>query len=574
MANNGISNLRNVVPLGVLKDSIFPAKSDKEIIYLYYRSNGDLYKYSTVDNIEVNLTNTNAYNNTVLFYTGKEADVSGLDITKFTSETIEVSTAVYDYEYVQEETRYIHILVPIVYNLHSIFIDDVVNTSQFALKGIYQTKDGLTYNIYRTSTLVSLASSAKITLVLESITDSDLDTLAAHIQDTSNPHAVTKAQIGLPNVDNTADIDKPVSTPTQEAITAVKTYADNTLARKDTLDSVSLELFNHTKATNPHSITKSTINLGNVDNTSDKDKPISTAANNKFTEVENKLNNKADLLAFNELKSDTENHIANTNNPHHVTAAQLGLDELSKIFFRQVGYADEVIDLYIRRGTEEELKSIPIVNRQLLFATDTRTIYFDHCNIREGYAGGQGIDIVSDSDANLLVTSPVYYLVGTKENVPDVLKRSDLSYLLFLSEDNVKTTTDPSDPTCVTSVSTAIQTIVIGHKIWTRKQNEDDTWTDWELQDIYANNVNINNKVDELDERLTQQIEDIHTELNEDFVRSLQVREIKCVSVLPNPMERDVLYIQFMNDFLGIDYMRIKGIDEEPVDFVHYFMVS
>ena len=574
MANNGISNLCNVVPLGVLKDGIFPAKSDKEIIYLYYRPNGDLYKYSTLDNIEINLTNTNAYNNAVLFYAGTEADVSRFDITKFTSETIEVSTAVYNYEYVQEESRYIHILVPIVYNLHSIFINDTINTSQFALKGIYQTKDNLTYNIYRTSTPVSLASSAKITLVLESITDGDLDTLAAHIQDFSNPHNVTKAQIGLPNVDNTADIDKPVSTPTQEAINEVKNYADKTLARKDSLDSVSSDLSNHKKATNPHGITKSTIYLENVDNTSDKDKPISTAAKNKFTEVENKLNNKADLSAFNELKSDTKNHINNTSNPHHVTAAQLGLDELSKIFFRQVGYADEVIDLYIRRGTEEELKSIPIINRQLLFATDSRTIYFDHCNIREGYGGGLSIEKIENADADLLTIAPVYYLYGNKENVPKELKREDLSYLLFLSEDKVKKQPDPSDPTCVYTVSLAIQTIIIGHKIWTRKETEEGVWSDWEVEDVFQNRVNINNKVDELDNRVTQQIEDIHTELNEDFVRSLQVREIKCVSVLPNPMERDVLYIQFMNDYLGIDYMRIKGIDEEPVDFVHYFMVS
>ena len=574
MANNSISNLRNVVPLGVLKDGIFPAKSDKEIIYLYYRPNGDLYKYSTLDNIEINLTNTNAYNNAVLFYTGIEADVSEFDITKFTSKTIEVSTAVYNYEYVQEESRYIHILVPIVYNLHSIFIDDTVNTSQFALKGIYQTENDLTYNIYRTSTPVSLASSAKITLVLESITDGDLNTLAAHIQDFSNPHNVTKAQIGLPNVDNTSDIDKPISTSTQTAINEVKTYADNTLARKDTLESVSTDLSDHKKAINPHNITKSTINLENVDNTSDKDKPISTAANTKFIEVENKLNNKADLSAFKELKSDTENHISDTNNPHHVTAAQLGLDELSKIFFRQVGYADEVIDLYIRRGTEEELKSIPIVNRQLLFATDSRTIYFDHCDVREAYGGGQRIEVVADEDANLLTYAPIYYITGKKVNFPSILNSEDSAYLLFVSENEVKHLPNPSDPTCSIITSLAIQTIVIGHRIWTRSETEEGVWSEWVLEDIYQNNININNKVDELDERITQQIEDIHTELNEDFVRSLQVREIKCVSVLPNPMERDILYIQFMNDYLGIDYMRIKGIDEEPVDFVHYFIVS
>lgn len=33
-----------------------------------------------------------------------------------------------------------------------------------------------------------------------------------HVADDSNPHGVTKIQIGLPNVDNTSDLDKPIST--------------------------------------------------------------------------------------------------------------------------------------------------------------------------------------------------------------------------------------------------------------------------------------------------------------------------------------------------------------------------
>jgi len=39
-----------------------------------------------------------------------------------------------------------------------------------------------------------------------------------HISNTSNPHSVTKSQVGLGNVDNTADIDKPISTAVQEAL--------------------------------------------------------------------------------------------------------------------------------------------------------------------------------------------------------------------------------------------------------------------------------------------------------------------------------------------------------------------
>lgn len=42
--------------------------------------------------------------------------------------------------------------------------------------------------------------------------------LTAHIDDKDNPHEVTKSQVGLGNVDNTSDIDKPVSTAQTAAI--------------------------------------------------------------------------------------------------------------------------------------------------------------------------------------------------------------------------------------------------------------------------------------------------------------------------------------------------------------------
>lgn len=46
------------------------------------------------------------------------------------------------------------------------------------------------------------------------------DNLDTHEADTANPHSVTKAQVGLGNVDNTSDADKPVSTATQNALNA------------------------------------------------------------------------------------------------------------------------------------------------------------------------------------------------------------------------------------------------------------------------------------------------------------------------------------------------------------------
>lgn len=48
------------------------------------------------------------------------------------------------------------------------------------------------------------------------------DTIDAHIVDKTNPHLVTKAQVGLGNCDNTSDLDKPISIATQNAINEVK----------------------------------------------------------------------------------------------------------------------------------------------------------------------------------------------------------------------------------------------------------------------------------------------------------------------------------------------------------------
>ena len=42
--------------------------------------------------------------------------------------------------------------------------------------------------------------------------------LNAHVANTSNPHSVTKSQVGLGNVDNTSDANKPISTATQTAL--------------------------------------------------------------------------------------------------------------------------------------------------------------------------------------------------------------------------------------------------------------------------------------------------------------------------------------------------------------------
>lgn len=122
-----------------------------------------------------------------------------------------------------------------------------------------------------------------------------------HIADIENPHDVTKAQVGLGNVDNTADADKPISEATQGAL---DDKADET------------DLTTHTGNTsNPHGVTKAQVGLGNADNTSDANKPVSSA-------TQTALDAKASA-------STVSTHIANKTNPHEVTKTQVGLGNVT-----------------------------------------------------------------------------------------------------------------------------------------------------------------------------------------------------------------------------------------------------
>ena len=81
--------------------------------------------------------------------------------------------------------------------------------------------------------------------------DSDLD---AHVANTSNPHSVTKSQVGLSNVDNTSDINKPISTATQTALdlkaNQSTTYTKAEVDNKDTNLQTQITTLSNTKANN------------------------------------------------------------------------------------------------------------------------------------------------------------------------------------------------------------------------------------------------------------------------------------------------------------------------------------
>jgi hypothetical protein len=184
------------------------------------------------------------------------------------------------------------------------YVDDVLefaDLSSFPLIGdagvIYLAQD--TNKIYRWSGVSYIEVSQGITdhTLLNNIgtnTHADID---SHIASTANPHSVTAGQVGLGNVDNTSDLNKPISTATQNAldlITDVNWTGDynngTTYAVGDGVmfNGASFRMINFIGAAGypppaypgnwlqvTDYVSPNDIGLGNVDNTSDLDKPIS-----------------------------------------------------------------------------------------------------------------------------------------------------------------------------------------------------------------------------------------------------------------------------------------------------------
>ena len=156
------------------------------------------------------------------------------------------------------------------------------------------------------------------------------NSLGSHVDNKSNPHAVTKAQVGLSNVDNTSDLSKPISTATQTALNNKADLVGGKVPIEQLPESSSLQLgtgpddayygdkgnvaYIHSQTTsgNPHHVTKSDVGLSNVDNTSDSNKPVSTAQAN----------------AIGAVQADLDTHMVDTSNPHAVTKAQVGLGDV------------------------------------------------------------------------------------------------------------------------------------------------------------------------------------------------------------------------------------------------------
>jgi hypothetical protein len=196
-------------------------------------------------------------------------------------------------------------------------------------------------------------------LGLQNQINTNKGTMDGHIANTSNPHQVTKTQVGLGNVDNTSDLDKPISAATQTAldekmpistkygaalsltinsttyvVTAqLKDQDGNNLGTAQTID---LPLESVVVSGAYDSVTKevvltlqggSTIRFSVADLVSGLQTEI-TALNMLSADLVDDTDTTHKFVTTTE-KTNWNNHIASTNNPHQVTKAQVGLGNVN-----------------------------------------------------------------------------------------------------------------------------------------------------------------------------------------------------------------------------------------------------
>ena len=107
-----------------------------------------------------------------------------------------------------------------------------------------------------------------------------------------------KKDVGLANVDNTSDLDKPISTAVQNALDLLNTDLTDDILDVDDRLIVHIHDFD-----NPHRVTKHQVGLGNVDNTSDADKPISRATQRELSRIQGLIKGGENAVSYNSYEA-------------------------------------------------------------------------------------------------------------------------------------------------------------------------------------------------------------------------------------------------------------------------------
>ena len=202
-----------------------------------------------------------------------------------------------------------------------------------------------------------------------------------------NIPAATKTAAGVMTASDKTNLDNTVQglaneiTDRTNAINALrtelKTYVDDLIADTGSdVTALETKVNNHiANKSNPHAVTKTQVGLGNVNNTSDANKPVSTAQATAIADAK---------AAGTAAQTSINSHAGRRDNPHVVTRAQLSLATTDQVVFAKTtapsGFFKESSDVRLKSNikdlnhTLEQICQIPTKSFEMLGKEDEGTI--------------------------------------------------------------------------------------------------------------------------------------------------------------------------------------------------------
>ena len=254
--------------------------------------------------------------------------------------------------------------------------DNAHDTFNSSLPGIILTGFTLTHNSTNVRATLNNKTKSADGKTYEGATDLIRDILAATKTTAGVMTAADKT-----NLDNTVQGLANEITNRTNAINALrtelKTYVDDLIADTGSdVTALETKVNNHiANKSNPHTVTKAQVGLGNVNNTSDADKPVSTAQAAAIADAK---------AAGTAAQTSINSHAGRKDNPHTVTRAQLGLATTDQVVFAKTtapsGFFKESSDVRLKSNikdlnhTLEQICQIPTKSFEMLGKEDEGTI--------------------------------------------------------------------------------------------------------------------------------------------------------------------------------------------------------
>lgn len=223
--------------------------------------------------------------------------------------------------------------------------DNAHDTFNSSLPGIILTGFTLTHNSTNVRATLNNKTKSAEGKTYEGATDLIRDILAATKTTAGVMTAADKT-----NLDNTVQGLANEITNRTNAINALrtelKTYVDDLIADTGSdVTALETKVNNHiANKSNPHTVTKTQVGLDNVNNTSDADKPVSTAQATAIADAK---------AAGTTAQTSINSHAGRKDNPHTVTRAQLGLATTDQVVFAKTTAPSG----FWKESSDERLKS-------------------------------------------------------------------------------------------------------------------------------------------------------------------------------------------------------------------------